>query len=73
MANYWSEQIFHQVFKNYINTHLHVSASTGHHQKFLQHYREILYMYAIHKYLCVRIFSINNKDLDIIWLHRVCC
>jgi hypothetical protein len=55
MANYWSEQKFHQVFKNYINTHLHVSASTSQHQNCLQHWREILYMYAIHKYICVRI------------------
>jgi hypothetical protein len=32
----------------YIDTSLLVSASIGHHQKVLQHYREILYIYAIH-------------------------
>jgi hypothetical protein len=31
-----------------MNTDIYVSASFGHHQKFLQHYWEILYIYVIH-------------------------
>jgi hypothetical protein len=51
---------------------LHVSACIGYHQKFRQHYREILYVYTVH-FLCIGIFTIKNLrlDLDIMQLNQV--
>jgi hypothetical protein len=51
-----------------VNVPLHFLARIAHHQKVLQHYRGILYIYVIHTVcLCIGIFTIKYQDL----LHQV--